>query len=615
MMKLFKIILPMLLISVYTWAQETPKVEPPFWWTGMKVTELQLIVHAEGVAYTAPRIVYPGVQLTGVSKTGNPDYLFLDLRIGEDAEPGKFRIDFDRDEDIRYTYEYELKERENHSAERSGFGPEDVILLAMPDRFSNGDPANDDMPGMLEKADRNNRDGRHGGDLKGVSDHLDYIAEMGFTAIWLNPVLENNNPNYSYHGYAITDFYKVDPRFGTNADYVQFIGDCHDLGIRVIMDMVFNHCGHGHWWVESLPSEDWVHQWPEFTRSNFRAPVNSDPHAAEFDKIKMHSGWFDTNMPDLNQENEFLANYLIQNSIWWVEFAGLDGIRMDTYPYSDQAFMARWMKRMKLEYPNFNIVGEAWLQKEAITAYYSGSESERFGYNSHLPSVTDFPLHYSVDKAFHESESWTEGMARLYYVLSQDFLYDNPYYNVIFPDNHDMSRYYTVMGEDLNKYKMGLVFFYTTRGIPMVYYGTEILMCGEEHRGHGHIREDFPGGWEGDDVNAFSGAGLNENQLEAQQFVKQLQNWRRNASVAHDGKLIHFIPEAGVYVYFRINENETLMVVMNNNYQSVNMPALDRFDECIKGRRQAFEVIGQLNIADISAISIPPKSALILELK
>ncbi|MCK5078572.1 MAG: alpha-amylase, partial [Bacteroidales bacterium] len=349
---------------------------------------------------------------------------------------------------------------------------------------------------------------------------------MGFTAIWLNPVLENNNPNYSYHGYAITDFYKVDPRFGTNADYVQFIGDCHDLGIRVIMDMVFNHCGHGHWWAESLPSEDWVHQWPEFTRSNFRAPVNSDPHAAEFDKIKMHSGWFDTNMPDLNQENEFLANYLIQNSIWWVEFAGLDGIRMDTYPYSDQTFMARWMKRMKLEYPNFNIVGEAWLQKEAITAYYSGSESERFGYNSHLPSVTDFPLHYAVDKAFNESESWTEGMARLYYVLSQDFLYDNPYFNVIFPDNHDLSRYYTVMGEDLNKYKMGLVFFYTTRGIPMVYYGTEILMTGEEHRGHGHIREDFPGGWEGDDVSAFSGAGLNEKQLEAQQFVKQLQNWR-----------------------------------------------------------------------------------------
>ncbi len=605
----------MLLVSVYTWAQETPKVEPPFWWTGMKVTELQLMVHAEGIAYTAPRIVYPGVQLTGVSKTGNPDYLFLDLRIGEDAVPGKFRIDFDRDEDVRYTYEYELNERENLSAERIGFGPEDVILLAMPDRFSNGDPANDDMPGMLEKADRNNRDGRHGGDLKGVSDHLDYIAEMGFTAIWLNPVLENNNPNYSYHGYAITDFYKVDPRFGTNADYVQFIGDCHDLGIRVIMDMVFNHCGHGHWWAESLPSEDWVHQWPEFTRSNFRAPVNSDPHAAEFDKIKMHSGWFDTNMPDLNQENEFLANYLIQNSIWWVEFAGLDGIRMDTYPYSDQAFMARWMKRINLEYPNFNIVGEAWLQKEAITAYYSGSESERFGYNSHLPSVTDFPLHYAVDKAFHESESWTEGMARLYYVLSQDFLYDNPYFNVIFPDNHDLSRYYTVMGEDLNKYKMGLVFFYTTRGIPMVYYGTEILMAGEEHRGHGHIREDFPGGWEGDDVSAFSGAGLNEKQLEAQQFVKRLQNWRRNASVVHNGKLIHFIPEAGVYVYFRVNENETLMVVMNNNYQSVNMPALDRFDECIKGRRQAFEVTGQLNIADISTITIPPKSALVLELK
>jgi len=613
-MKLFQTIFFVFLTSFTSLAKETPKVEPPFWWTGMKVKELQLMVHADGIAYTSPRIIYRGVELTAVKKTGNPDYLFLDLMIGEEAEPGSIRIEFDRDENLQFTYEFELLARENGSSDRTGFGPEDVILLAMPDRFSNGDPGNDDMPGMLEKADRSNPDGRHGGDLEGISDHINYIDEMGYTAIWLNPVLENNNPKYSYHGYAITDFYKVDSRFGTNADYHSFVEACHDKGIKVIMDMVFNHCGGGHWWMENLPAEDWVHQWPEFTRSNFRAPVNSDPYASKTDKTRMQNGWFDTNMPDLNQHNEFLANYLVQNSIWWVEYAGLDGIRMDTYPYSDQDFMQSWMKRMMMEYPNFNIVGETWLQKEAITSYYAASENERFGYNSFVPSVTDFPLHYAVEKALQEDETWTEGMARIYYVLAQDFLYDNPYSNVIFPDNHDLSRFYTVIGEDLEKYKMALTFYYTTRGIPMIYYGTEILMTGEEHHGHGYIREDFPGGWDGDTLNAFSGEGLTDEQLDAQDYVRKLQNWRKNAKEIHQGKLVHFIPEDGIYVYFRISGQEMIMVVMNNNEDARNMPDLTRFEECLHGRRKALDVISERNIDNISTISIPPKTALILEI-
>lgn len=614
-MKALQYFIILLLVSFSVSAQKTPLVEPPFWWTGMQLGELQLMVHADGIAYTAPRLVYPGVKVTKVSKTGNPDFLFLDLKIDQDAVPGRMRMDFDRDENVRYVYEYELKAREKGSSERNGFGPEDVILLAMPDRYANGDPDNDDMPGMLEKANRSNPDGRHGGDLKGIADHLDYIADMGFTAIWLNPVLENNNPKYSYHGYAITDFYRLDPRFGTNEDYVQFIEECHAENIKVIMDMVFNHCGGGHWWMENLPSEDWIHQWPEFTRSNFRAPVNSDPHAAEYDQIKMQNGWFDTNMPDLNQHNEFLANYLIQNSIWWVEFAGLDGIRMDTYPYSDQVFMQRWMKRMKLEYPDFMVLGETWLQKEAITSYYAGSENERYGYNSHVPSVTDFPLHYAVEKALSEPETWTEGMARLYYVLAQDFLYDDPYTNVIFPDNHDLTRFYTALGEDLDKFKMAMAFYYTSRGIPMVYYGTEILMTGEEHKGHGYIREDFPGGWEGDATNAFSAEGLSADQVEAQAYVKHLQNWRQQSSAVHNGKLIHFIPENGVYVYFRLDENETLMIVMNNNSEIRNMPNLDRFNECLKDKRKAFEVTQQKEVDDISTLSLPPKSTFIFEIK
>lgn len=596
-------------------AQDTPNIEPPSWWTDMEVSELQLMVHAEGIAHTFPRVRHGGVELTGVDRTENPDYLFISLYIGDEAEAGTMRIDFERDEDVRYTYNFEFNARKKGSKSRIGFGPEDVILLAMPDRYANGNPSNDDMPGMHEIADRTNPDGRHGGDLQGIADNLDYIDEMGFTAIWLNPVLENNNPKYSYHGYAITDFYEIDPRFGTNEDYLRFVQECHQKDIKVIMDMVFNHCGHGHWWMESLPAEDWIHQWPEFTRSNFRAPVNSDPHASELDKKKMQQGWFDSNMPDLNQNNEFLANYLIQNSIWWIEFAGLDGIRMDTYPYSDQAFMQQWMKRILQEYPNFNIIGETWLQKEAITAYYAGSETERFGYNSHVPSVTDFPLHYAVDKAFHEEESWTDGMARLYYVLAQDFLYDNPYSNIIFPDNHDLDRYFTVMGEDMDKYKIGLIYYYTTRGNPVVYYGTEILMTGREHEGHGYIREDFPGGWKGDSINAFRTIGLTKEQMEAQAFVKQLQNWRKSAEVIHKGALTHFIPEDGVYVYFRIYKEDICMIVMNNNDKASVMPDPARFEECLDGRRQAYEVIRHNHYTDITGLEIPAKSALILEIQ
>ncbi len=614
-MRYLQFLILLVLIPIHMRAQEVPLLEPPFWWTDMKVPEVQLLVHAEGIAYTAPRLVYPGVQLAKVNKTGNPDYLFLDLIISEETNPGTFRIDFDRDENLRFTYDYELKARTPESATRKGFGPEDVIYLIMPDRFANGNPENDDMPGMLEKADRSNPDGRHGGDLQGIMNQVEYFWWMGYSAIWLNPLLENNNPKYSYHGYAITDFYKLDPRFGTNEQYLQFVDHCHKSQIKVIMDMVFNHCGLGHWWMENLPSEDWVHQWPEFTRTNYRAPVNSDPHASEYDFRKMQDGWFDSSMPDLNQKNKFLANYLIQNSIWWVEYTGLDGIRMDTYPYSDQKFMARWIKRIMKEYPNFNVVGEAWLQKEAITAYYAGSESERFGYNSFLPSVTDFPIYFAMQKAFHEDESWTEGMARLYYVLAQDFLYDDPLTNVIFADNHDLSRFYTAMGEDLDKYKMGMVFLMTTRGIPMVYYGTEILMTGEENKGHGYIREDFPGGWQGDDVNAIGRRGLNDDQREAQDFLQKLMLWRLHKTAIHKGELVHFIPESGVYVYFRIYEEETVMVVLNNNNDLRQMPPLGRFDECLKAKRKAYEVITQTEIEDIKEISLPPKSAMILEIK
>jgi glycosidase len=319
-------------------------------------------------------------------------------------------------------------------------------------------------------------------------------------------------------------------------------------------------------------------------------------------------------MPDLNQDNEFVANYLIQNSIWWVEYAGLDGIRMDTYPYSNQDFMQRWVKRMKLEYPDFTILGETWLQKEAITAYYAASENERFGYNSHLYCLTDFPLHYAIEKAFHEEEGWSEGLARLYYVLAQDFLYDDPYYNVIFADNHDLNRYFTSMQGDVKKYKMGLAYLLTTRGIPMVYYGTEILMEGYEHSGHGYIREDFPGGWKGDTINAFEGKGLNFEQAGAQAYLQHLLQWRKYSEAVIHGSIKHFIPEDGIYVYFRTYEDEKVMVVMNNNDEQKQMPSLDRFEECLQGSRSAADVINGSRIEDIQEQVIPSKTTMIFEL-
>ena len=326
------------------------KVEPPFWWVGMVNTNLQLLVYGENISSSKPEINYAGVMIVGVNKVENPDYLFIDIEIQDDASPGTFDIAFTVGDRLIPPYKYELKERKVGSAERYGFDRSDAIYLLMPDRFSNGDPSNDNVAGMIEKADRSNLDGRHGGDIKGIVSHLDYIENLGFTALWINPLIENNNPQYSYHGYAITDFYNVDPRYGSNQDYVNMVNECHTRDMKVIMDMVFNHCSIHHWLIQDLPAEDWIHQFPEFTRSNFRASTIMDPHASEYDKTKMLTGWFDTHMADLDQRNELLSNYLIQNTIWWIEYSGIDGIRVDTQPYSYKEFITDWTRRSLLSF-------------------------------------------------------------------------------------------------------------------------------------------------------------------------------------------------------------------------------------------------------------------------
>ena len=607
-------LLLLVLLSMTGVAQDRSlRVDPPFWWVGMENPVVQLMFHAEGIGTAEVLVNYPGVKLLRKIRIENPNYYVLDLEVSKDARPGKVQIVFEYQREILYAVEYELRARVSGSRERKGFGKEDVIYLIMPDRFSNGDLSNDTVADMFEAANPANPNGRHGGDIKGIIEITDYISDLGVTAIWLNPVQENNMQAYSYHGYAITDFYRVDPRLGSNEDYRALVDDCHEKGLKVIMDMVFNHCGGNHFWIKDLPMENWVHQFPEFTKSNFRAETAMDPYASDFDRERMLTGWFDTPMPDLNQHNEFLAEYLIQSSIWWVEYAGPDGIRMDTYPYSYKDFMAKWMDRILKEYPRFNIVGETWLQKESHTAYWQNQSPVSGTYDSHLPSVTDFPMQYALKDAFTDKEGWITGLNRLYYVLSQDLAYADPFMNVIFADNHDLSRFYTSIGEDYHKFKMAMAVLLTTRGIPMIYYGTEYLMTGEESKGHGFIRENFPGGsWESA-VGSWQLA-VGEEQLEAYDYLKILLNWRKNSEVIHQGKLKQFVPQDGIYVYFRYTDNDAVMVIINKNKEEKTLD-LKRFNEVLKEFKKGIDITTKEQFFLESNINIKPETALILELK
>jgi len=591
------------------------KIEPPFWWTGMKNPNLQLLVYGNNISETEPKIEAKGITITNFVQVENPNYLFIDLEISPTAEAGQFKINFIQNDKMVEFIDYELKGRNPGSAARKGFDQSDVLYLLMPDRFSNGDLSNDDMPGMLETADRNNPNGRHGGDIKGIINQLDYIKNTGFTGMWINPLIENNNPEYSYHGYAITDFYNVDPRYGTNEDYVNLVNVSHDKGLKVIMDMIFNHSSVHHWFIIDLPMSNWIHQFDNYTPSNFRASTVMDPYASEYDKEKMLMGWFDRHMADLDQRNEILSNYLIQNTIWWIEFSNIDGIRVDTQPYPYKEFFTEWGKRIFDEYPNFNIVGEAWLQKEAFTAYFQKDAPNKDGYNSNIPVVTDFPLYFALNNAFNENDSWTDGLAQLYYVFAHDYLYADAMNTLTFCDNHDISRFFTAVDEDFDKWKMGMAVLLTTRGIPTVYYGTEILMTGNKDDGHGQIRQDFPGGWPGDPDDAFTSQGRTEVQNKAYDYLQKLLKWRKGREVIHYGKLKHFIPEDNTYVYFRYTDKECVMVALNNSNNEIKVLSHTKINECIEDYTYGINVITGETINYLDTFTLSPKSALIIELK
>ncbi|MCK5821729.1 MAG: glycoside hydrolase family 13 protein [Bacteroidales bacterium] len=589
-------------------------VEPPSWWVGMENTELQIMLHGDDIALLTPIVEYPGVEMTRIERTPNANYLFLYLNIDEETVPGHLNILLKADDSFAsgdISISYELLARKADSKLRQGFDPSDVIYLITPDRFANGDPLNDEFPEMIDKLNRKYPFGRHGGDIKGIIDKLNYIADMGFTAIWLNPVLENDMPDQSYHGYAATDFYKIDARYGSNLDYQTLSQKAKALGIKLIMDQIMNHCGSSHWWMRDLPDNDWINSMDKYHQTTHRRVVLNDPYVAQSDISKFTDGWFVKTMPDMNQKNPLLADYLIQNSIWWVEFADLGGIRHDTHPYAGKEFMADYSCRIMNEYPDFNIVGEDWSVNPAIIAKWQRGMNNPDQYVSCMPSMFDFPLQSALIQSLNEDESWDKGWVKVYEMLSNDFLYANPFNLVTFPDNHDMDRFFTQVKEDYDLYKMGIAYFVTMRGIPQFYYGTEILMTNSKPGNHGLIRGDFPGGWTGDKKNGFTSAGLSEIEKDAQEFMKILLNWRKQSKLVHEGKLMHYAPDGGVYVYFRYLENEAVMVAFNKGKKKVRINPSDYPEMNLSVSKGQNVITGKL--MDFSDIILDPRSLLIIE--
>ena len=562
------------------------RIEPPHWWTGFNNTQVQLLVKHPNISEATPSINYAGVSIEKVHKADSPNYLFLDLNISESTKAGQFNIHFKFNEEKELVQTYEIKNRLKEASDYQGFDSTDAIYLITPDRFANGDTSNDINENLKEKTiDRKDDYARHGGDLRGIIQHLDYIEEMGFTQIWSCPLLTNDMERSSYHGYAMTDFYQVDPRYGSLEEYQELALKAKEKGIGLIMDQVANHCGSEHWWMQDLPFKDWVNQQDSFennkplNNSNHRRTSNQDLYAAKRDKIEMAEGWFVPTMPDLNQRNPFMANYIIQNSIWWVETLNLSGIRQDTYPYPDKTFMSNWAGAIMNEYPNFSIVGEEWSTNPLLIAYWQEGHDNKDGYDSNLRSTMDFAMQKNTVDALNEDEKWDTGLVKIYEGLANDFAYASPKDIMAFPDNHDMSRIFTQLKGDVPNTKMALSYLLTLPRIPQIYYGTEILMHDFEKPGdHGLIRTDFPGGWQGDAVNAFSGEGLTDAQKDMQLFLKKVLNYRKSSDAIHNGKTIHFAPFMGTYFLFRVIEGETFVHIINKNEEPITID-LNRYEE------------------------------------
>lgn len=590
------------------------KIEPISWWVGMNNPELQLQCYGQGIQNATVEIDYPGVTITRTEKVESPNYLFVFLNIDPATKPGTFDITFKDGKKKIAKCKYTLNERREGSRNRGSFTSSDAIYLLMPDRFANGNYDNDSIKGYLQGVDRSDLGKRHGGDIQGIIDHLDYIVDLGCTALWPTPMFDNNDDNYSYHHYSACDYYKIDPRLGTNADYKRLSDSCHIKGLKLIIDVVPNHCGIRHYWMSDLPTQDWIHQWPTYTSSNYRMTAWTDPHAADADREVLEKGWFSYSMPDLNLENHLLFNYLTEAYIWWIEYGNVDGIRVDTYPYNNIKVASRFMKTFRDEYPNISIVGECWVKSPLEIAYYQSGNNNKDGFDSNLQSVMDFVLKDKIQEAFNERDDWDHGMAKFYSHYAQDFAYPDQNMIMNFVDNHDIDRFSGAVQMNPDKYKMGLAMLITTRGYPQIYSGDEIMLEGIPGNYEG-FRFDFPGGWKEDSRNAFTEEGRTGIENDIFNYTKTLLNFRKNSTALQSGKMKQFIPTfEGVYVFSRYDKNERIIVIFNNNVNYQFM-SFDRYKELFEGSESGTDIITGKTIYFDTKLSLPAKSATIIKVK
>lgn len=611
-------------------AEQVTRVEPLSWWVGLK-TDLQLLVQGVGISeYDVAIEGGKGVSVEKINKAESPNYLFVDVDVAADAQPGTYYIVFSKDGQS-FKYPYEIAAREAGSAERQSFTTADMVYLIMPDRFANGDASNDSTEDTAEDANRANGHGRHGGDIQGVIDHLDYISELGATYIWTTPFLEDNAPRGSYHGYAASDYYHIDSRFGSNELYKTLVEKAREKGIGIIMDIVPNHCGTEHWWMNDLPFQDWIHQFDTYTGTNVAFSTNMDPNASQKDLYIQESGWFVPSMVDMNLDNPYVLQYFIQWGVWWIEYSGLNGFRVDTYPYNEKGPASEWCKAIMTEYPNFNIVGECWTSSIPQLAYWQGGNANKDGFDSHLPSIMDFPLHDALRAALAEDEGgWGMGMTKVYDILSHDFVYHDLSKMLIFPGNHDTARIGDMVRKDPRALKIAMTMMATMRGIPQIFAGDELMFVSSRPDNvgdHPGLRVDFPGGWEGDEIDLFTAEGReaqthNTDGLKVEKgqaadlfnYVSRLFQWRKTADVIHNGKTMHFMTRDNTYAYFRYNDEAAVFVYINNNLEPVNVP-WSYYSEITEGLQGGVDVLTGESVEISDATVVAPKTALVVEYK
>lgn len=589
------------------------KVDPTFWWSGMKESELQLMIHGEDIANYTPSITSTDIIIKESVRLESHNYQVIYLDITQ-CKAQHFDIVFTNG-DKQITYQYELKKRNNKRKDIKTVNSSDVLYLIMPDRFANGNPANDNVEmNMPYKVDRLLPDARHGGDLKGISNKLDYLVDLGVTALWLNPVLENDMQRGSYHGYATTDYYKVDPRLGTNSEYAKLVKEANKKGLKVVMDMIFNHCGSDHPWMKDVPSADWFNNLDEYVQTSHIKEVHFDNYVSNYDKKQLTDGWFVPSMPDLNQRNRHVAKYLIQNSIWWIEYTGINGIRQDTYPYADYTMMSDWCKAIDKEYPGYNVMGEAWLDNIIGTAFWQKNSEANNKKNTHLKTVMDFKLLNIAHTAFsEETGDWDGGLQKIYRHLAYDFIYPDVYHVLRFLDNHDTDRFLNEMPKNLSEYKQAITFLLTIPGIPQLYYGTELLMYGNKNRSDGDIRLDVPGGWPNDKENHFTKDGRSKLQNEAFNFLQMILEWRKDNEIIANGQMKHYAINNGVYLYERYLNNKQVVVIMNGTSNNVEI-ALDRYSETLGNNQDAIDIISNKHVILAKTLKMNPRQTLILDI-